>query len=313
MNSDEYSDAYKSYSCKRDAFKDGCDEGYNEGVEEVHARVRKNFIRAVHEGTMPLQEAINLGFDIREEMLQRGISIPDQDIVGIRFYKDFVERITLSRGTKELLKIYTKDDIVIFFKQAKQFDKRPIEYVKRIIAGVQSDERYMNDNYYRKCLDAVRAEYREAIIECVHDGEMSLILAHKLGFDVKDEMLQRGISIPDQDLQNLAFYRNQINRTILDRGIKELLKIFTPSEVADYLELIRVKSSEDVYEDEKGFLESIIRAINVMETARKHSEERAASAAHGEHASSKYKTVESNNDNDDDNDEDNDNDDDEEE
>ena len=74
-----------------------------------------------------------------------------------------------------------------------------------------------------------------------------------------------------------------------------------------HLELIRVKSSENVYEGEKEFLESIIRAINVMETARKHSEEeeRAAyEAAHAmSHAVSEDGIAKTNNDDDDDNDE----------
>ena len=198
---------------------------------------------------MSLILAHKLGFDVKDEMLQRGISISDQDIVGIRFYKDFVERTMLSRGTKELLKIYTKDDLVIFFNRVKQFTRKPVGYVDHVIENVQFDKCYENDLYFRKGVEEYRYERRETIIEGVHKGEISLILAHKMCFDVRDEMLQRGISIPDQDLLDIRFYKNYLEVTILDRGIKELLKIFTPDEVADYWELVRVKADEKFLEN----------------------------------------------------------------
>ena len=284
MNSDEY-----SYSHKSDAYK--------EGVEEARAQIRENFIHAVRDGTMPLQEAKNLGFDVQEEMLRRDIYIPDQDIVNIRFYKKFVERTLLCRGTKELLKIYSKDDVVMFFKRAKEFDKRPIDYVMSVVRCTQSNERYINDSYYHKCLDSIRDDYREVIIRGVSESEISVALAHKLGFEVKDEMLRRGVPIPDQDLQNLVFYRNHIKHAIFDGGIKALLKIFTQNEVADYLNLIRVKSGENVDEDEHSFLERIINSINNMEAVRKHSADEVAARAQ---SVSGNETAKSNNDDDDD-------------
>ena len=308
MNSDAFN------AVCRDAYRNAREEGYKIGVEKVHAEIRENFIKAVHNGSIPLEYAKEVGFDVEEEMIQRDISIPDQDIVRIRFYKSFVERTMLSRGTQELLKIFTKDDVVIFFKRVQQFDEKPVSVVDIVIKNIQFDERYENDPYYRQGVEESRAERRELIIQAVHEGKMSLHFVQKIGYEVRDEMRRRGISIPDQDLLNISFYKNDLEVTIFDRGIKELLKIFTRDEVVDYLELIRIKTKADAATTKttattntavktseavtgtvnstpvgaavrtaavaEELLEEIISAINAREAAGKYLEEEAAHSHH---------------------------------
>ena len=220
----------------------------SEEYKDAGAEINESLIEAVNKGRIPLIEVKELGYDVEAEMIARNISIPDQDIVRPRFYKRYVERTMLSRGTKELLKFFTKDEIAIFFKQVKEFISNPIKYVKYIVEKPIEDadfkKRYEDDPFFRKCVDIARADILERIIDGVHKGDMGLLFARHLGYDVEQEMIDRNISIPDQDLLNIRFYETARFSGILKKGIKELLNIYTQDEVADYLELVRVNADE---------------------------------------------------------------------
>ena len=220
----------------------------SEEYKDAGAEINESLIEAVNKGRIPLIEVKELGYDVEAEMIARNISIPDQDIVRTRFYKRYVERTMLSRGTKELLKFFTKDEIAVFFKQVKEFISNPVKYVKYMVEKPIEDadfkKRYEDDPFFRKCVDIARADIRERIIDGVHKGDMGLLFARHLGYDVEQEMIDRNISIPDQDLLNIRFYETARFSGILKKGIKELLNIYTQDEVADYLELVRVNADE---------------------------------------------------------------------
>ena len=70
-------------------------------------------------------------------------------------------------------------------------------------------------------------------------------MARYAEFDVEQEMIARGISIPNQDLLDIKFYKIRYENAILDKGIKELLKIFTRDEVVKYLEFVIRRDAVD--------------------------------------------------------------------
>ncbi len=242
---------------------------------DTKADIKENVIKAVNEGKIPLSSIKNIGFNVAEEMQQRNIAIPDQDIISIRFYRQYAERIMLRRGTRELLKFLTKDQVEVLFKHVKHFfEGRPIGKVQDTIEkptkDAEHERRYKTDVFYRQGVDESKAELRAGIIEGVHDGKLGLRFAEYMGFDIKEEMIERDISIPDQDLLDVEFYKNRLAWSVFDAGVRKLLKIFTQEEIADYLELVRTNTDDDYL---KKFPEHSSEAVNEDSEGNEDSEE----------------------------------------
>ena len=164
-------------------------------------------------------------------------------------YKNCRDLKLLSEGTRILLKIFTKDEMLILLSRVKHFDHLDW-YVRNKIKAPLREARhkklYNTNEQYRQGVDQGHAEMRERMIELVNEGKVvGLLDAKYLGYDIEDEMIQRGISIPNQDLLDIKFYRSMLATSILDKAIKELLKIFIEETVVRYLELLRDMANEE--------------------------------------------------------------------
>ncbi len=156
------------------------------------------------------------------------------------------EKLAEESLTEELLKFFTKEEVAVFFKRIKELNSEsnvtPAQHIdyqlNRPIEDAEREKRYKSDYTYRRTVDKVQAEVRENFIRAVHEGKIGILMARDCGFDVEQEMIARGISIPDQDLLDIKFYKIRYENAILDKGIKELLKIFTRDEVVKYLEFV---------------------------------------------------------------------------
>ena len=156
------------------------------------------------------------------------------------------ESLAEEKLTEELLKFFTKEEVAVFFKRIKELNSEsnvtPAQHIdyqlNRPIEDAEREKRYKSDYTYRRTVDKVQAEVRENFIRAVHEGKIGILMARDCGFDVEQEMIARGISIPNQDLLDIKFYKIRYENAILDKGIKELLKIFTRDEVVKYLEFV---------------------------------------------------------------------------
>ena len=156
------------------------------------------------------------------------------------------ESLAEEKLTEELLKFFTKEEVAVFFKRIKELNSEsnvtPAQHIdyqlNRPIEDAEREKRYKTDYSFRRGVDAAQAEIRENFIRAVHEGRIGILMARDCGFDVEQEMIARGISIPDQDLLDIKFYKIRYENAILDKGIKELLKIFTRDEVVKYLEFV---------------------------------------------------------------------------
>ena len=163
------------------------------------------------------------------------------------------ESLAEEKLTGELLKFFTKEEVAVFFKRIKELNSEsnvtPAQHIdyqlNRPIEDAEREKRYKSDYTYRRTVDKVQAEVRENFIRAVHEGKIGILMARYAEFDVEQEMIARGISIPDQDLLDIKFYKIRYENAILDKGIKELLKIFTRDEVVKYLEFVIRRDAVD--------------------------------------------------------------------
>ena len=163
------------------------------------------------------------------------------------------ESLAEEKLTEELLKFFTKEEVAVFFKRIKELNSEsnvtPAQHIdyqlNRPIEDAEREKRYKTDYSFRRGVDAAQAEIRENFIRAVHEGRIGILMARDCGFDVEQEMIARGISIPDQDLLDIKFYKIRYENAILDKGIKELLKIFTRDEVVKYLEFVIRRDAVD--------------------------------------------------------------------
>ena len=163
------------------------------------------------------------------------------------------ESLAEGKLTEELLKFFTKEEVAVFFKRIKELNSEsnvtPAQHIdyqlNRPIEDAEREKRYKSDYTYRRTVDKVQAEVRENFIRAVHEGKIGILMARYAEFDVEQEMIARGISIPDQDLLDIKFYKIRYENAILDKGIKELLKIFTRDEVVKYLEFVIRRDAVD--------------------------------------------------------------------
>ena len=82
------------------------------------------------------------------------------------------------------------------------------------------------------------ADLKENLINAVHDGELTVEFVNKY-FDVKAEMVKRGISIPDQE-ETIARLEEEKRRRILRMKATMLLQSkMTDEEIQEFYEIIR--------------------------------------------------------------------------
>ena len=201
------------------------------GEARAEARILENIIKAVHEGKIPLNISAETAETAREKLAEESLA---------------EESLAEEKLTEELLKFFTKEEVAVFFKRIKELNSEsnvtPAQHIdyqlNRPIEDAEREKRYKTDYSFRRGVDAAQAEIRENFIRAVHEGRIGILMARDCGFDVEQEMIARGISIPDQDLLDIKFYKIRYENAILDKGIKELLKIFTRDEVVKYLEFV---------------------------------------------------------------------------
>ena len=91
---------------------------------------------------------------------------------------------------------------------------------------------------------AFPSDLKENLINAVHDGELTVEFVNNY-FDVKAEMEERGLSIPDQEETEARLKEEKRRRTLRMKGAMCLQSELSDKEILEFFEIIKEMESFD--------------------------------------------------------------------